>query len=74
MPINMNGFDILKTLHYLHIYVITNEQNKHFIRNGSKKVLIPSGSLIKQIQIMYNTFKFDYKLLNIEIHYGFRLS
>ena len=74
MPIDMNGNDILKTSHYLHGYLITNLSNKTFIINGGKNVLLPSDSVIKQIQIMNNSFKFNYKLLNIQIHYGFRLS
>ena len=51
MPIDMNGNDILKTSHYLHGYLITNLSDKTFIINGSKRVLLPSGSIIKQIQI-----------------------
>ena len=74
MPINMNGFDILKTSHYLHGYLITNASDKTFIINGNEKVLLPNGSINEQIQILYNSFKFNYKLLNIEINYGFRLS
>ena len=73
MPINMNGFDILKTSHYLRGYLIINSSDKTFIINGNKKVLLSNGSIIKQIQIMYNSFKFNYKLLNIQIHYEFRL-
>ena len=61
MPINMNGVDILKTSHYLHGYLITNLSHKTFIINGSKRVLLPSGSIIKQIQIIYNSFKSNYK-------------
>ena len=34
MPINTNGFDILKTSHYLHGYFITNASDKTFIING----------------------------------------
>ena len=74
IPFNMNGFDILKTSHYLHGYIITNASDKTFVINGNKKVLLLNGSIIKQIQIMYNSFKFNYKILNVQIHYGFRLS
>ena len=70
VPINMNGNDILKTTHYLHGDLNTNAQDKTFTINGSKKILIPSGSIIKQIQILYNSFKFNNKTLNIEIYYG----
>ena len=72
MPINMNGFDILKTSHYLHL--IINLSDKTFIINGSKRVLLPSGSIIKQIQILYNSFKLNYEKLNIQIYYGFRFA
>ena len=74
MKIDMNGFDILKTSHYLPGYLITNLSDKTFIINGSKRVLLPCGSIIKQIQILYNYFKFDYEKINIQIYYGFRLS
>ena len=74
VPINMNGNDILKTTHYLHGDLNTNAQDKTFTINGSKKILIPSGSIIKQIQILYNSFKFNNKTLNIEIYYGPNLS
>ena len=74
MPINMNGFDILKTSHYLHGYLITNLSDKTFIINGSKRVLLPRGSIIKQIQILYNSFKLNYGKLNIQIYYGFRFA
>ena len=74
IPIDMNGFDILKTSHYLHGYLITNLSDKTFIINGGKRVLLSNNSIIKQIQIIYNTFKFNYKLLHTQIHYGFRLS
>ena len=70
VPINMNGNDILKTTHYLHGDLNTNAQDKTFTINGSKKILIPSGSIIKQIQILYNSFKFNNKTLNIEIYHG----
>ena len=66
MPIDMNGLDILKTSHYLNGYLNTNEQDKTFTINGSKRVLLPNGSIIKQIQIMYNSFKFNYKPLTVE--------
>ena len=74
IPIDMNRFDILKTSHYLHGYLITNLSDKTFTINGGKRVLLSNNSIIKQIQIMYNTFKFNYKLLQTQIHYGFRLS
>ena len=78
IPIDMNGNDILKlklkTPHYLRGDLNTNAQDKTFTINGSKKVLLPSGSIIKQIQILYNSFKFDYETLNIEIYYGPNLS
>ena len=74
IPIDMNGNDILKTPHYLHGDLNTNAQDKTFTINGSKKILIPSGSIIKQIQILYNSFKFNNKTLNIEIYYGPNLS
>ena len=74
MPINMNGFDILKTSHYLHGYLITNLSDKTFIINGSKRIIIPSGSIIRQIQILYNSFKLNYEKLNIQIHYGFQFA
>ena len=74
MPINMNGFDILKTSHYLHGYLIINLSDKTFIINGSKRVLLPSGSIIKEIQILYNSFKLNYEKLNIQIDYGFRFA
>ena len=70
IPVDMNGNDILKTSHYLHGYLDTNAQDKTFTINGSKKVLIPSGSTIKQIQILYNSFKLNHKTLNIQIYYG----
>ena len=73
MPIDMNGNDILKTSHYLHGYLITNLSDKTFIINGSKRVLLPSRSIIKQIQILYNSFKFNYTKLNIQMYYGLRL-
>ena len=63
IPIDMNGFDILKTSHYLHGYLITNLSDKTFIINGSKRVLLPSGSTIKQIKIIYNSFKPNYENL-----------
>ena len=31
----MNGFDTLKTSHYLHGYIVTNLSDKTFIVNGS---------------------------------------
>ena len=75
IPIDMNGNDILNTSHYLHGDLNTNAQDKTFTINGSKTVLLPSGSTIKQIQILYNSFKFkNYKTLNIEIYYGPNLS
>ena len=74
IPIEMNGFDILKTSHYLHDYLITNLSDKTFIMNGTKRVLLPSGSIIKQIQIIYNSFKLNYEKLNIQIYYGFRFA
>ena len=74
MPINMNGFDILKTSHYLQGYFITNSSDKTFIINGNKNVLLPNGSIIKQIQILYNSLKFNYKLLNVQIYYELRLA
>ena len=74
MPINMNGFDILKTSHSLHGYRITNLSDKTFVINGSKRVLLPNGSIIKQIQISYNSFKLNYEKLNIQIYYGFRFA
>ena len=74
VPIDMNGNDILKTPHYLHGDLNTNAQDKTFTINGSKKILIPSGSIIKQVQILYNSFKFNNKTLNIEIYYGPNLS
>ena len=74
IPINMNGNDILKTSHYLYGNLNTNAQDKTFTINGSEKVFIPSGPTIKQIQIIYNSFKFNHKTLNIEIHYGPGLS
>ena len=49
MPIDMNGNATLKKSHYLHGYLITNLSDKTFIINGSKRVLLPSGSIIKQI-------------------------
>ena len=52
IPIDMNGNDILKTSHYLHGDLDTNAPDKTFTINGSKKVLLPSGSTIKQIQIL----------------------
>ena len=42
--------------------------------NGSKRVLLPSGSIIKQIQIIYNSFKSNYEKLNIQIYYGFKFA
>ena len=74
MPINMNGFDILKTSHYLHGYLITNLFDKTIIINGSKRILLPSESIIKQIQILYNSFKLNYEKINIQIYYGFRFA
>ena len=74
IPIDMNGFDILKTSHYLHSYLITNLSDKTFIINGHKRVLLSNNSIIKQIQIMFYTFKFNYKLVHTQIRYGFRLS
>ena len=71
IPIDMNGFDILKTSHYLHGYLITNLSDKTFIINGGKRVLLSNNSIIKQIQVMYNTFKFNYKLLHTQVHYWF---
>ena len=68
MPIDMNENDILKTSHYLHDYLITNLSDKTFIINGSKRVLLPSGSIIKQIQIIYNSFKPNYENLIFRIH------
>ena len=46
MPIDMNVFDILKTSHHLHDYLITNLSDKTYIINGGKRVLLPSGSKI----------------------------
>ena len=60
----MNGFDILKTSHYLDGHLDTNSSNKTVFINGSKRVLLPNGSIIKQFQILYNSFKFNYKTLN----------
>ena len=74
MPIDMNGNDILNISHYLHGYLNTNSSDKTFTINGSKKVLLPSGSIIKQIQILYNSFKFNYKPLTVEIYYDSQLS
>ena len=74
IPIDMNGNDILKTTHYLHGYLNTNTQDKTFTINGYKKILLPSLSIIKQVQILYNSFKFYHKTLNIEIYYGPNLS
>ena len=71
-PIDMNGNNILKTSHYLNGYLITNLSDKTFIINGRKRVLLPSGSIIKQT--WYKSFKFDYEKLNIQIYYGLRLS
>ena len=47
MSIDMNGFDILKTSHFLHSYLNTNSPEKTFIVNGNQNVLLPSGSIIK---------------------------
>ena len=57
IPIDMNAFDIFQSSDYLPGYLITNLSDKTFIINGSKRVLLPSGSIIKQIQIIYNSFK-----------------
>ena len=46
MPVDMNGFDILKTSNYLHGYQITNLSDKTFVINGSKGILLPSRSLL----------------------------
>ena len=73
IPLDMNGFDSLKTSHYLHGYLITNLSDKTFIINGRKRVLLPNNSIIKQIQIIYNSFKPNYEKLNIQIYYGFDL-
>ena len=37
-----------------------------------RRVLLPSGSIIKQIQIIFNSFKLNYEKLNIQVYYGFR--
>ena len=74
IPIDMNGNDILKTTHYLHGYLNTNTQGKTFTINGCKNILLPSLSIIKQVQILYNSFKFYHKTLNNEIYYGPNLS
>ena len=63
IPIDMNGFDILKTSHYLHGYIITNLSDQTFIINGSKR-----------IQSIYSSFKPNYEKLNIQIYYGFQLA
>ena len=36
--------------------------------------MIPSGPIIKQVQILYNSFRFYNKTLNIEIYYWPNLS
>ena len=72
MPIAMNGNDILKTSYYLYGYLITNLSDKTFIINGGKRVFLPNESIIKQIKILYNSFKSNYEKLNIEIYYGFQ--
>ena len=46
MPVDMNGFDILKTSNYLHGYLITNLSHKTFVINGSKGILLPSRSVL----------------------------
>ena len=74
MPINMNGFDILKTSHYLRGYLNTNSSCKMFTVNGNQKVLLPIGSIVKQIQILYSSFKFNYEKLNIKINFEMVLS
>ena len=65
IPIDMKGNDILKTTHYLHGYLNNNTQDKTFTINGCKNILLPSLSIIKQVQILYNSFKFYHKTLNI---------
>ena len=71
---SLNGFDISKTSHYLYGYIIPDEQHKTFTINGTKNVLRPNKATIKQVQIIYESFKFDYQPLTIEIHYGPQLS
>ena len=48
--------------------------DKTFIINGSKRVLLPSRSIIKQIQILYNSFKLNNEKLNIQVCYGFQFA
>ena len=62
MPIDMNGFDILKTSHYLDGHLDTNSSNKTVFINGSKRVLLPNGSIIKQVQILYTIFSHQVKI------------
>ena len=74
MPINTNGFDILKTLHYLQRYLNTYSPAKTFTVNGSQKVLIENNSVIKQIKILYNSFGQSYVSLQFKFFFGFLIQ
>ena len=74
MPIKTNGFDILKTLHYLQRYLNTYSPAKTFTINGSQKVLIENNSVIKQITILHNIFEQSYVSLQFKIYFGFLLQ
>ena len=74
MPINTNGFNILKTLHYLQRYLNTYSPAKTFTINCSQKGLIENNSVVKQIKILHNSFEQSDVSLQFKIYFGFLLQ
>ena len=65
--LNMNGYRVLNSNHYIHGYLNTRSGNT-FTLNGLDKILVPQKSIITEIDFYYPKSQSAYPRLKLEIN------
>ena len=67
--LNMNGYRVLNSNHYIHGYLDTRNSNT-FTLNGLDKILVPQKSIITEIDFYFPKNRSAYPRLRLEIDMG----